>query len=85
MPKQWVDEVTLTIDSVDIERFNQFNILGFTLIMHSNWIKHIDKIANRCSGTIGLITKLEHIIQTRITIALYNSITLPHTNYYLLI
>ena len=31
MPKKWVDEVTLTIDSVDIERFNQFNILGFTL------------------------------------------------------
>ena len=85
MPTKWVDEVILTIDSVDIERFNQFNILGFTLISHSNSIKHIDKIANRCSRTIGLITKLEHIIQTRITIALYNSIILPHTNYYLLI
>ena len=85
MPKKWADEVTLTIDSVDIERLNQFNMLGFTLISHSNWIKHIDKIATRCSQTIGLITKLEHIIQTRITIALYNSITLPNTNYHLLI
>ena len=53
------------MDGVDIENINQFNILGFILISHLNWIKHIDKIANRCSRTIGLITKLEHIIQTR--------------------
>ena len=46
MPNKQVDEVTLKIDSVDIERLNQFNILGFTLIQHLNWIKHIDKIAD---------------------------------------
>ena len=79
------DEVALTIDSVDIERFNQFNIMGFTLISHLNWIKHIDKIANRCSQTIGPITRLKHIILTRIKISFYNSIILPHTNYHLLI
>ena len=49
MPNKQVDDVTLTIDSVDIERFNQLNIMDFTLISHLNWIKHIDKIANRCS------------------------------------
>ena len=79
------DEITLTIDGVDIERINQFNILGFTLISHLNWIKHIDKIANRCSRTIGIITKLENIIQTRTKIARYNYIILPHTHSYLLI
>ena len=83
MPNKQVDKITLTIDSVDIERFNQFNIMGFTLISHLNWIKHIDKIANRCSRTIG--TRLKHIIQTRINISLYSSIILPHTNYRLLI
>ena len=31
MPKKWVDEVALKIDSVDIEIFNQFNIMGFNL------------------------------------------------------
>ena len=85
MPNKQVEELTLTIDGLNIEIFNLFNILRLTLISHLKWIKHIDKIANRCSQTIGLITKLEHIIQTRIQIALYNSITLPHTNYYILI
>ena len=84
MSNKLVDEITLTTDSIDIERINQFNILGFTLISHLIWIKHIDKIANRCSRTIGLITKLEHI-QTRKKIACYSSIILPHTNYFLLI
>ena len=79
------DEITLTIDGVDIERINQFNILGFTLISHLNWIKHIDKIANKFSRTHGFITKLEHIIQTRTNIACHNYIILPHTHSYLLI
>ena len=43
MPNKQVDEVTLKNVSVDIERFNQFKILCFTLISHLNWIKHIDK------------------------------------------
>ena len=74
MPNKQVDELTLTTDGVDFDRVDQFNILGFTLISYLNWNKHIDKITNRCSRTIGLITKLEHIIQIRIKITLYNSI-----------
>ena len=80
---RWQHLLALTIDGVDIERVNQFTILDFTLMSHLNWSKHTDNIANRCSRTIGLITKLEHIIQTKINIALYNMI-LPQTNYYLL-
>ena len=82
-----VDELTLTTDGVDIELVNQFKILGFTLIPYLKWSKHIDiiLIANRCSRTIGLITKLEHIIQIRITIILYHSIIFRQTNYYPLI
>ena len=44
------------------------------LMSHLNYIKYIDKIANRCCRTIGLVTKLEHIIQTKIKVELYNSI-----------
>ena len=70
MPNKQVDKLTLTIDGVDIKRVNQFNILGFTLMSHLSWSKYIDKIANRCSRTIELLTKLEHIIQTKIKIEL---------------
>ena len=85
MPNKRFDELTITTYDVDIERVNQFNILGFTLISYLNWSNHIDKIANRCSRTIRIIIKLEHIIQNAINITLYNSIILPHTNYHLLI
>ena len=36
MPNKHIDELTLTTDGVDIERVNQFNILGFTLISYLN-------------------------------------------------
>ena len=85
IPNKHVDELTLTTCVVDIERVNQFNILGFTLISCLSWSKHIDKIANRCSRTVLIIIKLEHIIQNGVTITLYNSIILPHTNYRLTI
>ena len=36
MPNKHIDEVTLTTDGIDIDRVNQFTILGFTLISHLN-------------------------------------------------
>ena len=58
MLNKQVDELTLTIDGVDIERVSQFSILRFTLISYLNRSKNIDKIANRCSRTIGIIINL---------------------------
>jgi len=51
-----IKELTLTIDGVNTERVNQFNVLDFTLILYLIWSKHIDRIANkRSSRTIGII------------------------------
>ena len=36
MPNKRFDELTITTYDVDIERVNQFNILGFTLISYLN-------------------------------------------------
>ena len=58
------------------------------VLAHSSGIDvrhNIDEIANRCSQTIGPITRIKYIIQTRIKMSLYNSIILPHTNYHLLV
>ena len=82
MTNKQVDELTLTTDGADIERVNQFNVLDYTLISYLNKSKHIDKIAKRCSRTMAIMIKLEHIIKTRLQITLYTSIIWPHTNYY---
>ena len=42
MPNKF-DELTLTIDGVDIERGNRSNIPCFTLISYLIWTNYIDK------------------------------------------
>ena len=76
---------TLTIDGVNIERVQHFNFLGLILDTHLNWHKHIEKIANKCSRTIGIINKLKHVLPKTIRIILYNSLILTHINYCLMI
>ena len=81
MPNKKDEELTLTMDSVSIEIVNQFNFLAcFTLILYLNWRKHMEKIANRCSRSIGIITKLMHFLQTKKIITLYNLLILSHLN-----
>ena len=85
MPNKKVTVPTLTIDGVNIERVQHFNFLGLILDTHLNWNKHIEKIANKCSRTIGIINKLKHVLPKSIRIILYNSLILPHINYCLMI
>ncbi len=85
MPNKRVIVPTLTIDGVNIERVQHFNFLGLTLDTHLNWHKHIEKVANKYSRTIGIINKLKHVLPLSIKITLYNSLILPHINYCLMI
>ena len=62
MPNKKVVVPTLTIDGVNIERVQHFNFSGLLLGTHLNWHKHIEKIANKCSRTIGIITKLKSVL-----------------------
>ena len=43
----------------NIERVQHFNFLGLILDTHLNWNKHIEKIANKCSRTIGYYKQIE--------------------------
>ena len=85
MPNKQVIVPTLTIDRVNIERVQHFNLLGLILDTHLNWHKHIEKIANKCSRTIGIIKKLNHVLPKSMRIILYNSLMLPHINYCLML
>ena len=72
MPNKTVIVPTLTIDGVNIERVQHFNFLGLILDTHLNWHKHVEKIANKCSRTIGIINKLKHVLPKSIRIILYH-------------
>ena len=81
MPNKRVIVQKLTIDGVNIEKVQHFNFLGLILDTHLNWHKHIEKIANKCSRTIGIINKSKHVLPISIIIILYNSLMLPNINY----
>ena len=85
MPNKMVIIQILTTDGVNIERVQHYNFLGLILDTHLNWHKHIEKIANKCSRTIGIINKLKYVLPKSIRIILYNSLILPHINYCLMI
>ena len=76
---------TVTTDDENFERVQHFNFLGLALDIHLNWHKHIEKIKNTCSRTIGIINKLKQVLPKSIIIILYNSIIFLHINYCLMI
>ena len=55
MPNKKVKVKTLTNDGVNIETVQHFNFLDLILYIHLNWHKRNEKIANKCSRTIGIL------------------------------
>ena len=60
---------------------DELNFLGLTLGANVTWKKHINKIANKCSKTTGVLNKLKHLLPLDIKTLLYNSLILSHINY----
>ncbi len=82
--RKQVNPLHLLIDNTTIERALQFNFLGLTLDENLNWKGHIDKISNKISKSIGILTKLKHFIPIKIKIIIYNSLILSYLNYWIL-
>ena len=78
------EPLSLKIENTNIERVTDFIFLGLTISDNLEWENHIQKIANKCSRTIGILNKLKHILPTNISLILYNSLLLPQLNYCIL-
>ena len=59
--------------------------IGLTIDEHLQWKQHIEKTANKCSRTIGIINKLKHYLPTDIKLLLYQTLLNPHLNYCILV
>ena len=59
--------LTFKID-VYIETVDEFNFLGLTLDSNLNWRKHTEKISNKCSKTIGILNRIEHVLSLDIEV-----------------
>ncbi|KAK2189669.1 hypothetical protein NP493_100g06009 [Ridgeia piscesae] len=85
MPNKRIQALTLKIDDAYIERVDELNCLGLTLDTNLNWRKHTEKISNKCSKTIGVLNRLNYVLPLDIKVLLYNTLTLSHINYCIMI
>ena len=69
-----VEPLSLKIENTNIERVTNFYCLGLTISDNLEWKTHVQKIANKCSRTTGILNKLKHILPASISLMLYNSL-----------
>ena len=63
---QDTNNISLQINSTEIERVTNFIFLGVTINEHLSWKPHIDKICSKISKYIGILNKLKHYLPPNI-------------------
>ena len=71
-PKKEIQHLALKIDSVNIEKVEEFNFLGLTMDTSLKWKKHTGKISNKCSKITGVLNRLKLLFPQEIKCLLYN-------------
>ena len=71
----------LKINNNIIKQVTEFDFLGTIFDQNLNWNKHVQKVANKVSRTIGLLNRLKRILPQNTLKLIYNSLVLPHFQY----
>jgi hypothetical protein len=71
----------IEINRSEIERVRTFDFLGFTLNEHLSWKTHINKISNKVSRTVGILSRLRNYLSTPTLKLIYNTLLVPHFSY----
>ena len=74
----------ISIDGISIERVQDFNFLGLTIDENMSWKAHTQKIANKISRSLGVMSSLKNFLPRQILLTLYNSLIVPHLQYSIL-
>ena len=80
-----VPNVQIKMDMAEIEFVKEFNYLGITFDQNISWKPHLLKVTKKISRTLGVMSKLKHMLPTHILKTLYDSLVLPHIMYGLLV
>ncbi len=62
----------LNIENTAINQVSDFNFLGLTINEHINWKRHLDKLSNNISKTMGVLNKLKHFVPLNARAMIYN-------------
>ena len=72
----------ISIDGISIERVQDFNFLGLTIDENMSWKAHTQKIANKISRSLGVMSSLKNFLPRQILLTLYNWLIFPHNIQY---
>ena len=73
-PNNRLPDLARHIDNVPIEKVTCFDFLGLRVSDTLKWQDHTNKIANKISKSIGVMSRLKHLLQSSILQTIYNSL-----------
>ena len=77
------DPVTNTCDYLGCEEYVKY--LGVLIDYRLSWTNHNDSVVLKISKTIGLLSKLRHLVPSHTLISIYNSLIAPYLRYGLIV
>ena len=76
MPK-----LTLKMNNTPIEKVTHFDFLGLRISETLSWKDHIDKVKGKISKIAGSMYRIKNQVNSKILLAIYNSLILSHLHY----
>ena len=80
-----IPTLKLLIDRKEIKQCFEFKFLGLTITNNLDWSKHINRISNKISQTIGIMSRIKRYVPRGALLHIYNSLILSRIYYCILL
>ena len=80
-----IEQLSFSINEVQIDNVSSFKFLGIMLNEHLTWKAHANMITLKLSKVLGIINKLKYVYLKAALMTLYSCLFLSHINYGLLL
>ena len=74
-------DINLIMQNTPLIRQYETKFLGVILSANLKWQKHVDVVLNKTSKSIGIISKVRHLLPPYLTRMLYMTLAEPYLNY----
>lgn len=74
-------QIQIMIDTVPIERVNEYTFLGVIISYNLSWRPQIKKVRDKVSKNVAIMAKCRYLLNQKALFILYCSLILPHINY----
>ena len=80
--KKYLDiDINITIDGVPLTQVHEIKFLGVVLTDDLKWRKHADMVVNKISKIVGILYRINHILDLDKLKLLYHTLLEPHMTY----